>query len=184
MNSDNVLSLEKQCAKNDFNAIACEMEGAAIAAVCRNYDIPFVVIRCMSDKADGNAHEIYDHFSDDAADQSGRIVIKMLENLSGPAEEKTEKSSQTETAYAGKLFDESYVHRIDITLSDGDWAGLLADPASKTKYQADVVIDGDMSVSRFHAVIARRRKGWTGQCFFTAQTGASPRSSMARKVKS
>ncbi len=25
----------------------------------------------------------------------------------------------------------------------------------------DVVIDGDMSVSRFHAVIARRRKGWT-----------------------
>ena len=25
----------------------------------------------------------------------------------------------------------------------------------------DVVIDGDMSVSRFHAVIARRAKGWT-----------------------
>ncbi len=25
----------------------------------------------------------------------------------------------------------------------------------------DVVINGDMSVSRFHAVIARRRKGWT-----------------------
>lgn len=25
----------------------------------------------------------------------------------------------------------------------------------------DVVIDGDMTVSRFHAVIARRRKGWT-----------------------
>ncbi len=25
----------------------------------------------------------------------------------------------------------------------------------------DVVIEGDLSVSRFHAVIARRRKGWT-----------------------
>ena len=25
----------------------------------------------------------------------------------------------------------------------------------------DVVVDGDMTVSRFHAVIARRKKGWT-----------------------
>ena len=64
--------------QEDFGAVACEMEGAAIAAVCHNYDIPFVVIRCMSDKADGEAHETYENLADLAADQSSRIVLRML----------------------------------------------------------------------------------------------------------
>ena len=64
--------------REDFDAIACEMEGAAIAAVCHNYDIPFVVLRCMSDKADGEAHETYENMADLAADQSSRIVLRML----------------------------------------------------------------------------------------------------------
>ena len=64
--------------QEDFGAIACEMEGAAIAAVCHNYDIPFVVIRCMSDKADGEAHETYENLVVLAADQSCRIVLRML----------------------------------------------------------------------------------------------------------
>ncbi len=45
--------------------------------------------------------------------------------------------------YADKLFDNSFVHRIDIRLSDADLTGLLADPISKTKYAADIVIDGE-----------------------------------------
>ena len=64
--------------QDDFGAIACEMEGAAIAAVCHNYGIPFVVIRCMSDKADGEAHETYENMVVLAADQSCRIVLRML----------------------------------------------------------------------------------------------------------
>lgn len=64
--------------QEDFGAIACEMEGAAVAAVCKNYGIPFVVIRCMSDKADGEAHETYENLVDLAADQSSRIVLRML----------------------------------------------------------------------------------------------------------
>ena len=49
----------------------------------------------------------------------------------------------TETAYADKLFDNGYVHRIDVRLADKDWAGLLADPISKTKYTAEIIIDGE-----------------------------------------
>lgn len=64
--------------QEDFGAVACEMEGAAVAAVCHNYGIPFVVIRCMSDKADGEAHETYENLVDLAADQSCRIVLRML----------------------------------------------------------------------------------------------------------
>ena len=67
--------------QDDFNAVACEMEGAAIAVVCTEYEVPFVVIRVMSDKADGKAHETYENMQDIAADNSSRIVMKMLEGM-------------------------------------------------------------------------------------------------------
>ena len=67
--------------QSKFNAIACEMEGAAVALVCKQYDVPFVVIRAMSDKADGQAHESIANMGDIAADNSSRIVMKMLEKI-------------------------------------------------------------------------------------------------------
>lgn len=63
----------------DFNAMACEMEGASVAAVCEQYGIPYVVLRTMSDKADGLAVSTYDAMVDTASDNSCRIVLKMLE---------------------------------------------------------------------------------------------------------
>ena len=65
--------------RNDYDAYACEMEGAAAAVVCIKYETPFVVVRALSDKADGNAHESYENFGDKAADHSSRIVLKMLD---------------------------------------------------------------------------------------------------------
>ena len=65
----------------DYNAYACEMEGAAAAVVCIKYETPFIVIRALSDKADGNAHESYENFGDIAANNSSRIVLKMLESI-------------------------------------------------------------------------------------------------------
>lgn len=67
--------------RNDYGAVACEMEGAAAAVVCIKYKTPFVVIRALSDKADGNAHESYENFGDIAAENSSRIVLKMLETM-------------------------------------------------------------------------------------------------------
>ena len=67
--------------QKDFDAIACEMEGAAVAAVCDQYGVPFVVIRSMSDKADGNAHDVIENMADLAADNSSQIVINMLDAM-------------------------------------------------------------------------------------------------------
>ena len=39
------------------------------------------MIRAMSDKADGNAHESIDNMDDLAADNSSRIVIQMLDAM-------------------------------------------------------------------------------------------------------
>lgn len=67
--------------EKNFEAIACEMEGTAVAEICDQYDTPFVVIRAMSDKADGEAHESFENFGDTAADNSSRIVMEMLEKM-------------------------------------------------------------------------------------------------------
>ena len=64
-----------------FDAVACEMEGAAVATVCEQYDVPYVVIRAMSDKADGAARETFQNMVDIAADHSCTIVMKMLEAM-------------------------------------------------------------------------------------------------------
>ena len=65
--------------QSDFNALACEMEGASVAAVCEQYGVPYVVLRTMSDKADGLAVSTYGAMVDTASDNSCRIVLKMLE---------------------------------------------------------------------------------------------------------
>lgn len=61
---------------------ACvEMEGAAVAQVSYINHVPFVVIRCMSDKADGSAHANYAEFTVHAANRSFSIVSEMVQML-------------------------------------------------------------------------------------------------------
>ncbi len=58
---------------------ACvEMEGAAVAQAAYMNNTPFVIIRTMSDAADDDAGEHYDHFKERAANQSAAIVLGML----------------------------------------------------------------------------------------------------------
>lgn len=61
-----------------FDAYTTEMEGAAIAHVAYLNNIPFVIIRAMSDKADGSAQVNYDEFAVVAAHHSSNIVMNML----------------------------------------------------------------------------------------------------------
>ncbi|MBQ3431422.1 MAG: 5'-methylthioadenosine/adenosylhomocysteine nucleosidase [Clostridia bacterium] len=65
----------------DYQALACEMEGASVAVVCGQYEKPFAVIRALSDKADGKAHGSYGNFGDVAAKNSNHIVLKILEYI-------------------------------------------------------------------------------------------------------
>ena len=58
---------------------AVEMEGAAVAQVCHDYDIPFVIIRTISDKADHSAEMDFPAFiAEIARHYSERIIAKML----------------------------------------------------------------------------------------------------------
>ncbi|MDZ4477732.1 5'-methylthioadenosine/adenosylhomocysteine nucleosidase [Bacillus cereus] len=60
-----------------------EMEGAAIGHVAYINDIPFLVIRCISDSADDEAQVSYDNFAKTAANYCSEIIIEILKNISG-----------------------------------------------------------------------------------------------------
>ena len=64
-----------------FGAVACEMEGAAIAQVCYVNGVRFVVIKAISDSADGSADMDYGEFSRLAADNSAKVVKKVIETI-------------------------------------------------------------------------------------------------------
>jgi adenosylhomocysteine nucleosidase len=67
--------------RNDFSAACVEMEGAAVAQSAYFNNIPFVVIRSISDKANGEAAESFETFVNKAAENSAAIVEKMLKEL-------------------------------------------------------------------------------------------------------
>ena len=73
-------SAKKQAIIDDFGAMCCEMEGAAIAQVCAQNGVPFVIIRAISDKADDSGHMDYREFVVGAAKHSAAIVRHMIEN--------------------------------------------------------------------------------------------------------
>jgi len=53
---------------NELPSVYCvEMEGAAVAQVCYEYNIPFSIIRIISDKANDNAHIDFPKFAKEIA---------------------------------------------------------------------------------------------------------------------
>ena len=71
----------KQSLLENFEACCTEMEGAAIGHTCYVNNIPFVVIRSISDKADGSAHDNFNKFVHHAANNSKDIVKIMLRKI-------------------------------------------------------------------------------------------------------
>lgn len=64
-----------------FGALACEMEGASIAQVCYLNNVPFVVIRSISDNAILGIHMDYEKFKSVAIENSTNIIMGMLKCL-------------------------------------------------------------------------------------------------------
>lgn len=65
---------------DNFKGYCTEMEGAAIAQAAYLNDIPFLVIRAISDKADDSATVDYPTFEAKAIEHSVRLVKDIVEN--------------------------------------------------------------------------------------------------------
>ena len=64
--------------RDDFDALCTEMEGAAIAHTAYVNNLPFLIIRAISDFADEDAENSFDSFENVAADRAAFIVKEML----------------------------------------------------------------------------------------------------------
>ncbi len=69
---------DKEKIEREFEATACEMEGAALAQVAYLNKTPFAVIRAISDSADGEAAMDYPAFMPLAAKISGELTLALI----------------------------------------------------------------------------------------------------------
>ena len=84
VSGDQFIASKKNALKlvEKFDAWAVEMEGAAMAHAATLASVPFVVIRAISDKANGDAPENFVTFVEAAAQQSEKIIRNLLPKLS------------------------------------------------------------------------------------------------------
>lgn len=66
----------------EFDAKCVEMEGAAIAHVCKLCDVPFVVIRSISDELCGDAKVDFDKFLDTASKKCADVLKAVFKLIS------------------------------------------------------------------------------------------------------
>ncbi|GAE34170.1 5'-methylthioadenosine/adenosylhomocysteine nucleosidase [Halalkalibacter akibai] len=70
-----------QTLRSEFDAVCVEMEGAAVAQVAKMNQVPFVIIRSMSDKANGEASMNFAEFTQLASEQSHLLVSSILKKM-------------------------------------------------------------------------------------------------------
>ena len=64
-----------------FNADALEMEGGSVAVVCNALNVPFFILRAISDTADTDASFSFDEFMESSAVISAEFVMKMVDKI-------------------------------------------------------------------------------------------------------
>lgn len=67
--------------QEDFQALCVEMEGGAIGHTSSVNDVPFVIIRTISDLADDSGDEDYEVFAEDAANIAANLIIDIINHL-------------------------------------------------------------------------------------------------------
>lgn len=72
---------KKEWIFNTFNGYCTEMEGAAIAQTAYLNNIPFLIIRAISDKADNSAEMDYSEFEAKAIQHTVNLLIGMLKEI-------------------------------------------------------------------------------------------------------
>ncbi|CAH0532648.1 5'-methylthioadenosine/S-adenosylhomocysteine nucleosidase [Vibrio stylophorae] len=72
---------QAQIKANFPTVVAVEMEASAIAQTCHQFQVPFVVVRAISDVADKASPMSFDEFLPLAAARSSEMIVRMLEKM-------------------------------------------------------------------------------------------------------
>ena len=71
----------KEFIETTFKADALEMEGASVAVVCDSLNVPFFILRAISDSANGEANFDFDEFLNSSAKISSNYLVKIVDEL-------------------------------------------------------------------------------------------------------
>ena len=71
----------KEFISKNFKADAIEMEGASVAVVCDALNVPFFVLRAISDTANDDAGMDFDEFMVGSAKISANFILDMVEKI-------------------------------------------------------------------------------------------------------
>lgn len=72
---------EKKDIVREFGALCCDMEGVAMAQTAYLNNIPCLIIRAVSDKADHSATMDYQEFEKKAIEHTTRLLVALLESM-------------------------------------------------------------------------------------------------------
>lgn len=71
----------KEWVGRTFKASALEMEGASVAVVCNALNVPFFILRAISDSADMDAGFDFDAFLESSAKVSAEFILEMVDRI-------------------------------------------------------------------------------------------------------
>lgn len=71
----------KEWIRKTFKANALEMEGASVAVVADALEVPFLILRSISDAADMDAGFDFDEFLKSSAKESAKFIISVLDKI-------------------------------------------------------------------------------------------------------
>ncbi len=74
-------SEQKQRIRKETDGLCAEMEGAAAAQAAYLFQVPFVIVRAISDKADETTEKTYDEIETEAAHRSSAIMAAVLARM-------------------------------------------------------------------------------------------------------
>lgn len=82
--SGDIFCTDEKMAKkihDKFNALCVEMEGASIAQVCYLCNIPFLIIRSISDTPNNDNAVTFDEFLKISSDKVAEVMMKLIKEL-------------------------------------------------------------------------------------------------------
>jgi len=71
----------RQDLRRELNASAVEMEGAAVAQVCARFGVPAIIIRSITDHADGGAEDSYTRFVGLASRNAAELAVATVHEM-------------------------------------------------------------------------------------------------------
>lgn len=71
----------KQILAHFPDALSSEMEGAAVGQVATDHQVPYVVVRAMSDTGDEEAGVSFDEFIIEAGKRSAAMLLQLFKDL-------------------------------------------------------------------------------------------------------